>query len=689
MTSIDGGDVIYTVTCTDGERIGVASVTLRWALSPPSVSLSTFDAPSYGVPFQVFWTSNVRPCTASGGNAGDGWGGSLDRSGIATITETVVGSVTYTLTCGSGARSALQQLTVNVAAPLAVVTADAVSLRVGQSVNITTATRGAPCVRTGGRAGDGWAGSAPLQGGVKTISESTPGTVTYGLACGSGSHVATAQATVTFTDDPPAVAVRASPSSGVVIQDVITFSWDSNVRPCTRRLSGPVGSYEIDSAPNGSDATREYVIGEYVFSVTCGAGADTAHGSTVVSWTGTPSVEIKTPSAVVRGALFSVGYFTNVVPCTLSGGSPGAFWPGPSNQHFGSVQRVEQNAGTVTYMVVCGSGPLTVSARADVEVVADAPQVTLTADTKAQVTGRPVTLTWSSNMSPCVPGGGRSGDGWSGSFGSAGSATVTEQRADVYFFSITCGTGSLTARASEGVIYADVPAPALTASKTEATVGEPITLTWSSADASPCFATGGAQEDGWFGNRAPSGSVEVRRMMPGLVYFMLKCGQSLEASVQITIRPVATVPEQSLPPSVNLVASASSLTVGEALTLTWTASRAESCVAGGGGQASSWRGTLTREGGSRTLTEASSGAFVYEITCYGVGGTSAIASARVTVIQPAPPSTGNSEAGGGGGAMGALDGALLLLFALAAHLRRGRFGGLRRAREASLTSARD
>ena len=40
--------------------------------------------------------------------------------------------------------------------------------------------------------------------------------------------------------------------------------------------------------------------------------------------------------------------------------------------------------------------------------------------------------------------------------------------------------------------------------------------------------------------------------------------------------------------------------------------------------------------------------------------------------------------------MGVLDGVLLLLFALAAHLRRrGRFGGLRRAGEAALTSARD
>ena len=114
---------------------------------------------------------------------------------------------------------------------------------------------------------------------------------------------------------------------------------------------------------------------------------------------------------------------------------------------------IEQTAGTRTYAVVCGSGALG-ERQVDVEVVADAPLVTLTADSTAQVTGRPVTLTWSSNMSPCVPRGGRPGDGWSGSFGSAGAVTVTEEVAGAHFFAITCGTGSLTARESVWVTYA-------------------------------------------------------------------------------------------------------------------------------------------------------------------------------------------------------------------------------------------
>jgi lysyl endopeptidase len=661
VTSFDGGDIVYTVTCTDGERIGVASVTLRWALSPPTVSLDTSHLfPAYGVPFNASWTSNVRPCTASGGNAGDGWGGPLEARGTATITETVIGPVTYTLTCGSGTRTASQQRTVNVAAPMAVVRADAVTLRIGQSVVITTAMRGAPCVQTGGRAGDGWAGSvASSELGTKTITESTPGTFTYGLACGSGAHIATAEATVTFADDPAAVSVRASSSAGVVREDVIAFNWDSNVRPCARRLSGPSGtSHEWDSAPpSGSLETEAYVIGEYVFSVTCGSGADVAHGSTAVRWTGTPSVQINAPSAVMRGELFTVSYTTNVVPCTWSGGSTRADWPGSSNASHRAVQLREDNGGTVTYTMTCGSGAQTASASVNVDVVA----VTLTADPKGQLTGQPVTLTWSSSISPCVPSGGRPGDGWTDSYGTAGSVTVTEPAAGAYVFSITCGTGSFTARASADVTYADVAAPVLTASRTRATIGDAIRFTWSSADGSACFAS--SSSVGWAGDRAPAGTAEVRLATLGRAYYRLRCGQSLEASVAIDAYPLGPLQGQP-PPTVHLTPSASSLTLGEPLTLTWTASNAEFCTVAGG-QTGGWSGDLATDG-SVTLTHASSGTFIHAITCYALGGTRAHASASVVVNQPAPPPTSPpaDSGGGGGGAMGALDGAFLLVLGL-------------------------
>jgi hypothetical protein len=49
----------------------------------------------------------------------------------------------------------------------------------------------------------------------------------------------------------------------------------------------------------------------------------------------------------------------------------------------------------------------------------------------------------------------------------------------------------------------------LTASPSTVTVGNPTTLTWSSANATSCVATGGGPNDGWPGIRPTSGSVQI------------------------------------------------------------------------------------------------------------------------------------------------------------------------------------
>jgi len=661
ITSFDGGDVIYTITCTDGERVGTATVTLHWALSMPSVSLTGSLRPEYGVPFGVEWRSNVRPCTTTGGTGTDGWGGALDPNGFTWLTANVVGSVTYTLTCGSGERLASAALTVTVSEPFVSLRADAVTLRLGQPVNIAAFRQGAPCVKTGGAPDDGWEGTVPVDyaGGPFNVAESNPGTYTYTMACGSAAHIATDAVSVTFNDDPPAVSVRASPSSGVVNVDHIDVSWDANVRPCRTRVDGPNGTgFDTEVTPHGTFSIQEPVIGQYVFTIDCGSAAETAQASTIMDWTGTPAVELNAPTTAVQGSLFSIFYSSNVVPCVTSGGSAGDGWAGQSNHELEVIQVVEQSAGTQSFTITCGSGAQTATDTVSVEIVADAPQVTLGPDNDHQVTGQPVTITWSSNTSPCVLNSGSPGDGWSGSFGSSGSVTVTALSAGTVFYGIICGTDPLIAFANTGVIYADIPAPTLTASKTEVTVGEIVTLTWASADGSACFATGGnADGDGWFGDRAASGSLSVRTTLVGSSYFNLKCGQSLEASVAVNVNALPTVPEPPVPPNVSLSASASSFSVGESFALTWVVSNADTCTASGGATGDGWAGALDRQGGSMTLRENVGGTFVYTITCLGAGGTTAEAARTVTVSQVAAP---QPSSGGGGGAIGLLDAALLL-----------------------------
>jgi hypothetical protein len=432
--------------------------------------------------------------------------------------------------------------------------------------------------------------------------------------------------------------------------------------------------------PDGTYWLQEHVIGRYNYTVACGTGADAVQASVAVDWTGTPTVSVSAPDGAVRGSTFSVSYKTNVVPCTASGGDPGDNWSGQFQDAFGYVTVLAQTTGTRTYTITCGSGAQTVTASTSVNVVPSTPQVTLTADKTGQLTGVPVTLTWSSNVSPCVQSGGSPGDGWGGSFGSAGSAAVTETSASIYVFLVVCGTGSLTASASTFVQYADVAAPMLTASKSEALVGESITLTWASTDGSACLATGGTGVDGWYGNRAASGSMDVRESYAGMSSFVLACGRSLPATVQVQI----DLPPTPLSPSVGLTASAGTVQVGDPFTLTWTASNAQSCGASGGAANDGWAGTLAATGGSVTIREPIDARYSYVVTCFGASGATVGAVANVLVYQPMTttspsPATSSSSGGGGGGggAMGPVDVAFFSALALCGFVRRRRIAAQR------------
>jgi hypothetical protein len=89
-------------------------------------------------------------------------------------------------------------------------------------------------------------------------------------------------------------------------------------------------------------------------------------------------------------------------------------------------------------------------------------------------------------------------------------------------------------------------------------------------------------------------------------------------------------------PTVKLTSSASSVTTGGAVTLTWSSENATSCTASGG---SGWTGS---EATSGTLAVSVAATETLTLTCIGAGGS---AAQSVTVTATAAPSSG-----GGGGA---------------------------------------
>ncbi len=124
-------------------------------------------------------------------------------------------------------------------------------------------------------------------------------------------------------------------------------------------------------------------------------------------------------------------------------------------------------------------------------------------------------------------------------------------------------------------------------------------------------------------------------------------------------------------PTVSFSASASTVTTGGSVTLTWSSTNSSACTASGG---SGWTGTQATSG---TLSLAVSATETLTLTCTGAGGS---ASQTVSITATAAP-----HSGGGGGVDGALIGGLGLLVALRSMRQRRR----PRARKVALRRRRN
>ena len=80
-------------------------------------------------------------------------------------------------------------------------------------------------------------------------------------------------------------------------------------------------------------------------------------------------------------------------------------------------------------------------------------------------------------------------------------------------------------------------------------------------------------------------------------------------------------------PAINLQSTPSSVSMGEAVTLTWSVNDAQSCTASGG-----WSGSKPTSG---HIGQAPSASTSYTLTCTGPGGTTA-QSRQIVVIQLPP-----------------------------------------------------
>jgi hypothetical protein len=666
LTEQSGGNISYTLHCSAGGMAGTATIVISWVfVSGYAAVTGPVGNVAAGSTAQLQWASNTQPCIASGGTTGDGWAGAKATSGSQNLVVSVIGSITYTITCGTGARIGTGHFTINAVAPsVSAIVTDANNMRVGQPANLMW-NNGGLCTASGGAAGDGWAGSVfTTIGGGQAVTETTAGTYTYTVTCVGAGLSASSSISLTFTNAPPAVSLTASPTPVEIYTDpgaygtaIVNLNFTTNVRSCAITYTGPGNvhgqiTYLQGVLPNGSAEDSEAVAGAYVYTVTCGTGSNQQQSSAVVTWfTKQPSVTLTAPNPWPLGFGSTLSWNSNVYPCTGAGGATGDGWAGSKAGPSGNQTVTESTPGSLTFGITCGSGAQIVQAQATTAIIARTVSITASASTVAINQG--VTISWTANFAPCTssisPG---SAGGWGTVLPTSGQYPANEDIPGTYTYTINCAG----AQASTQVTFTGpTPAASLSASASSVTVNTPITLTWTSPDSSSCTASGGVPGDGWSGPVQYAGFKDVTSLVEETVTYSIACTEvqgQLQAQTHVTYTAVAaTEPSIPPPPAVTLTASGTTEAVGSQVTLSWNSQNASACSASGGAADDGWSGNLALSG-NIAVSESTAGSFTYIITCAGVPPA---ATARAKVEFTDITVTGNTGLSNGGGGGGALD----------------------------------
>jgi Subtilase family len=249
---------------------------------------------------------------------------------------------------------------------------------------------------------------------------------------------------------------------------------------------------------------------------------------------------------------------------------------------------------------------------------------TLSLGSTSVAEGGSTTITWSTiSATACTASG-----SWSGTLAPNGSQTVTISGTGTNTYTLTC-TNAVGTTASNSVNLTDVAAvePTLTLGTSAIYLGNSSTISWASANATSCTASGG-----WSGTLPASGSQLVTPAAGGVSTYSLLCTNSIGASAASAVTLNVTAP----PAAPTLTLAATSIAMGSSTTITWSSTDATGCTASG-----SWSGAMATSG-SQTLKPTAQGTDTYTLACANAAGTSAAASANLTVT--AAPSSG----GGGG-----------------------------------------
>jgi len=466
-----------------------------------------------------------------------------------------------------------------------------------------------PCTASGA-----WSGSESASGSF-TAAPTTPGTYTYTLTCTSNTNQVVSQnvtLTVTAAAALPTVTIAANPTS-LVLGNSATLTWSStNATSCTAS-----GAWSGTEAVSGMQGVTPVATGTSSYALTCtgSGGSITSTATVTVTAPPLPTVTIAAnPASLVLGGSSILSWSsTNATACAASGA-----WSG--TEAVSGMQGVTPVAtGTSSYALSCTGSGGSVTGTATVTVTAPPlPTVTIAANPASLVLGGSSTLNWSStNATACT-----AGSAWSGPEATSGTQSVTPTATGTSSYDLTCtgSGGSVTSTATVTVTAPPLPTVTIAANPASLVLGNSSTLSWSSANATSCTASGA-----WSGTEAVSGTQNVTPVATGTNSYALTCTGSGGSTTS-----TATVSVTAPAPTVMIAISPTAIATGQSATLSWSSTNATSCTASG-----AWSGTEATSG-SLSESPSAAGTDVYTLSCTGSGGTT-IASATLTVSAVAPP----------------------------------------------------
>jgi hypothetical protein len=463
VTETSSTFVTYVLSCTyPAAQTANTSVTVDWLGPTPVVQLSAPPALWATRPASLSWTSNVTPCSITGGGLSLS---NLPASGTTTTTQTSPSDVTYSLTCGPSNNQASVNQTVLYVTPSVVLEQTGSDRILGQTYELHWLTYADSCVPSGGAPSDGWATTAFFNSVNSPASEFFPnvttlGTYTYTLSCSAGPLSVQQSVTATFENNPPYVTASLSPTTVTYSNspaDYVSLSWNSNMSTCIPNvqiaLTDPL---DIPYQAQGSGTFASTASGTVPISVTCALPGNnpTRVTSTPVTLNvlppPAPTEKLSiSPNPDIQGNTFTVSWSsTNSTYCEGTGNFLGAGWNTngvfalPPSGVYTYVPGGPSQIGQFTFGITCESiDPSAVSpTSAEAQLTVQALTSTLKASTSDIVVGESFTLTWSSSgaIGCTASGGGANGSPWSGTLAPSGTTTQTGTETGSFTYTLTC-----------------------------------------------------------------------------------------------------------------------------------------------------------------------------------------------------------------------------------------------------------